>query len=116
MIMKKKEGKKQKEKSKKWAGPAHQAAHVPLALLEHLESFPSLKLPIHASSVVALPPGCATLHPSAPLWMHCFASLRPSTSSPSLIKEQIRCPANKHRSEYESLPHPHPQHTHTQKK
>jgi hypothetical protein len=99
----KKKGKKGKERSNKWTGPTHQAAHVPLPLLSWL--LPSLSRSqisrSRSSAVAALSLSRSPLcfaRPSpdarcsaslAPLRMRCSASLRPSASPPSLLSVQL---------------------------
>jgi hypothetical protein len=71
---------KKKRRSKKWAAPAHKAAHVPLLVWRHQENFSSLKLPflevlsdstsaqIHCSAFLILHLSrCPALLPSSPL-------------------------------------------------
>ena len=104
-MMKKKEGKKEKEKrSKKWAGPAHQAAHVPVPLLAWLILIPSRAL---SRSPPLIPPPFIPPRRRFPLLLcHLRSSLRcsaplprcsPSRSTAAAVPFQIEQPVARRR-------------------
>jgi len=77
----KRKGKKEKEKrSKKWAGPAHQAAHVPVPLLAWLILIPSRAL--SRSPPLIPPPFIPPRHRFPLLLCHLRSSLRCSAPLP----------------------------------